>query len=141
MYQQGRRFNHTKHQKAWSIWKKNYVKEKDAQRQDLLLRNAEKFKAFVDVKDDPYSYDIKHNLENIEDKELKNLESKYDEQLREYFFEHFQYFYSLSLKEQFDILADRFEWILHEPTMFLIDRILYQDPSRNPYLMGNYAPV
>ena len=25
--------------------------------------------------------------------------------------------------------------------MFLIDRILYQDPTRNPYLMGNFAPV
>lgn len=48
---------------------------------------------------------------------------------------------SLSLKEQFDVLIDRFEWLLHEPTMFLIDRILYQDPTRNPYLMGNYAPV
>ena len=25
--------------------------------------------------------------------------------------------------------------------MLLLDRILYQDPSRNPYLMGNFAPV
>jgi len=61
--------------------------------------------------------------------------------LKEYFLEHFQYFFSLPLKDQFDVLIDRFEWILHEPTMFLVDRILYKDPSRNPYLMGNYAPV
>ena len=78
----------------------------------------------------------KDKNENLED-----LESDYDKQLKEYFREHFEYFYSLSLKDQFDILADRFEWILHEPTMFLIDRILYKDPSRNPYLMGNFAPV
>lgn len=117
------------------------MKEKNAKRQELLLQNAKKFKAFMEVKHDPYSFNIKHNLKNIQDKEFKDLESKYDEQLGEYLLEHFQYFYSLSLKEQFDILGDRFEWILHEPTMFLIDRILYKDPSRNPYLMGNYAPV
>lgn len=100
-----------------------------------------KFKDFVAVKDDKYSFSIKHNLKDIETKGYKELQSTYDEQLGEYLLEHFQYFYSLSLKEQFDILADRFEWILHEPTMFLIDRILYKDPTRNPYLMGNYAPV
>jgi hypothetical protein len=40
-----------------------------------------------------------------------------------------------------DLLADRFEWFLNEPTLLLLDRILYQDPARNPYLMGNFAPV
>jgi carotenoid cleavage dioxygenase len=25
--------------------------------------------------------------------------------------------------------------------MLFLDKLLYQDPSRNPYLMGNYAPV
>ena len=62
-------------------------------------------------------------------------------ELAEYYFDHYQYIQSLSLKEQIDILADRFEWILHEPTMLILDRLLYKDPSRNPYLMGNYAPV
>ena len=80
-------------------------------------------------------------MSNIFNKDLEELESDYDKQLKEYFHEHYQYFFSLDLKDQFDILADRFEWILHEPTMFLVDRVLYQDPSRNPYLMGNYAPV
>jgi hypothetical protein len=99
LYKQGRRFNHTKHQKAFSIWKDNYVKEKNAKRQELLLQNAKKFKAFMEVKDDPYSFNIKHNLKDIQNKEFKELESKYDEQLGEYLVEHFQYFYSLSLKE------------------------------------------
>lgn len=65
----------------------------------------------------------------------------YDKELMGYLYDHFQFIMSLSLKEQFDVLIDRFEWLLHEPTMFLVDRILYQDPTRNPYLMGNYAPV
>ena len=53
----------------------------------------------MEVKHDPYSFNIKHNLKNIQDKEFKELESRYDEQLGEYLLEHFQYFYSLSLKE------------------------------------------
>lgn len=40
-----------------------------------------------------------------------------------------------------DILTDRFEWILHEPTMVILDSFLYKDPIKNPYLMGNFAPV
>lgn len=116
--------------------------KKDRKRQNLLLKNGRKFKKFMSENScQDYSYEITRNLENIKDKNLEELESDYDKQLKEYLFEHFQYFFSLSMKQQFDILSDRFEWILHEPTMFLVDRALYQDPARNPYLLGNFAPV
>ena len=49
----------------------------------------------------------------------------YDKDLMEYLGDHYMFIMSLSLKEQIDVLMDRFEWLLHEPTMFLVDRILY----------------
>ena len=69
------------------------------------------------------------------------FDSKYDIELAEYYRDQYQYLTSLSLKEQLEILVDRFEWFLHEPTILLLDRILYKDPTRNPYMMGNFAPV
>ena len=145
LYKQGRRFTHTKHQKAFEKWKSQYNKANQQRREKLLKENRERFKSFIaerkSGKHNDYSYQITQVLEESKNNEFGQLASKFDDQLNEYFLEHFQYFFSLSLKDQFDVLIDRFEWILHEPTMFLIDRILYQDPSRNPYLMGNYAPV
>ena len=54
-----------------------------------MVKNAGKFKTFMEVKDDVYSYEISHNLKDIETKNSKELQSYYDEQLKEYLLEHF----------------------------------------------------
>ena len=114
-FRQGRRYDFKKHSKNYEAWL--------AQLKQKKSENTE--------------YKVTNYINYLENK----FDSKYDIELAEYYRDQYQYLTSLSLKEQLEILVDRFEWFLHEPTILLLDRILYKDPTRNPYMMGNFAPV
>lgn len=136
LYKYGRRFRYEQHQNKYNKWlaKKRIEKESKAlEKYETAKEKQEMEQGYCFINTDREELKANVPLFRVSSyidylKEAKKeiyIQNKHDIELAEYYLDHFQYFQSLTIREQFDILTDRFEWFLHEPTMLLLDRILY----------------